>query len=97
MEILNLSEEAKAHLTDDDSDSFGIDHANWRAWQIFLMCGTQWRATFGGLQGLDYSSVWAVMQIHGTKHRRRLFRQIQLLEYGALAALSDRPLDEVIG
>lgn len=79
---------------------------NWRAFQLFEELRTQWRLApaMGALvfQGLDYPSVIALLDITVSRRSRRrtLFRQIRLLEAGALSVinhgpenLSDHPAD----
>ncbi|MFT5766735.1 MAG: hypothetical protein ACI9DH_000554 [Halioglobus sp.] len=40
--------------------------------------------------GLDYPSVLAVMSAMGIKKKKRVFRQIQLIEVGALSGINDK-------
>lgn len=67
---------------------------NWKAFEIFDACHTQWRLVvgMGGVvyQGLDYSSVTAVIQAFSVKDHRKIFNQIRALEAGALSVLNER-------
>ena len=40
--------------------------------------------------GLDYSAVMIVMDAFGVKKRKRVFRQVQLIEVGALSEINVR-------
>ena len=50
----------------------------------------------GGVQGLDYSAVRAVLEMRGVLDKGALFDDVRLMEFGALAALNGKPLDELI-
>lgn len=66
---------------------------NWQALQLFLSCATQWRyAPMGGVTGLDYSALLAVMDMHQIpkKKRKRRLKQVQWIERGALEKLNER-------
>lgn len=69
---------------------------NWQAFQLFQQLHTQWRLlpTMGALiyQGLEYSSVLALLDasVKERKRRAELFEQIRLLEAGALSVINDR-------
>lgn len=56
---------------------------------MFVACSTQWRIAVGisgaAPTGLDYAAVVAVMQALGVKKTKRVFRQVQLIEAGALS------------
>lgn len=54
-------------------------------------CETQWRAGMGGLTGLDYTAILAVIQFNepDRQRARELFDQLKLLERGALQAMAD--------
>ena len=41
-------------------------------------------------QGLNYPSVMAVITAFGIKKQKRVFKQVQLIEAGALSVLNDR-------
>lgn len=79
-----------------DPPSFIVHPDNWQAFCLFLDLSTQWRvsATVSGViyQGLDYSSVHALLsiQVDRRKKRRALFEQIRLIEIGALRVINDR-------
>ena len=68
--------------------TFEVWHANWPAWQLFQGLSTQWRvAPMGGLLGLDYTAVHAVLQIKQLPSR--LFDDLRHIEQGALAAIRE--------
>lgn len=57
-----------------------IDPANDEAIELWGLVSTQWRASFGGLLGLDYSAVARVAEIHGFDLDDRLFGKLQTME-----------------
>ena len=71
---------------------FTVWPENWKAFEIFAACATQWRETLivgprGAHlipQGLDYTGVEAVMRMLGVRNRKRIFTQIRDFERGAL-------------
>ena len=75
-----------------------VVHADcWPALEVFAACATQWRLKpMGGVQGLEYTSVQAVIQMRGVLDAGELFDDVRLIEMGALAAMNGKPLDELI-
>jgi hypothetical protein len=75
-------------------DVFYVHPENWRAFEVFEACHTQWRVSigFGGAvyQGLDYSAVVAVIQALGIKKARRVFNQVRVIEAGALSVINEQ-------
>jgi len=79
-----------------DSDRQETDLEIWpehvQAWHVFAGCGTQWRviAGMGGVvyQGLEYTSVEAVMRLHDVTDRARCMAAVQCLEIGARESLN---------
>lgn len=73
---------------------FYVHPDNWRAFKVFQSCHTQWRMLTAGTgliyQGLDYPSVLAVIHALAVKKPKRTFRQVQLIEIGALSEINDR-------
>ena len=89
-----LPPEAIAHLRPADCV---VWHRNWPALELFVSCATQWRLLpMGGLQGLDYAAVRAVMQMCAVQDQRAMFDDIRLLERGALCALQKRSLEDAL-
>jgi hypothetical protein len=69
----------------------------WPSVELFCACNTQWRIKpMGGVQGLDYSAVRAVLEMRGVLDKGALFDDVRLMEFGALAALNGKTLDELI-
>lgn len=74
-------------------DVFWVLEENWEALQLFLSCVTQWRyAPMGGVTGLDYAAVLAVMEMHqiARKNRKQRLSQLQWIERGALSVMNER-------
>lgn len=62
---------------------------NERALALFLACRTQWRAgPMGGVLGLDYPGVLAVMRIRREPRREQLFADLQVMETAAIDVLN---------
>lgn len=65
-----------------------------RVWDLWLDLHNQWRMLVGiggaCYQGLDHQSILSTMQILGVgaRKRRRLFRQLKIMEEAALAVLN---------
>jgi hypothetical protein len=76
--------------TDADED-FAVWPENVRTLQLFLACSTQWRyGATGGVIGLDYSGVEALLRLRGVRHRRRVFTDLQVMEMAALPLLNEQ-------
>lgn len=75
-------------------ETFIVHPDNWLAFLVFKACQTQWRVVVGMsgsiYQGLDYPSVLAVMDAWNVKKRKKVFRQITLIETGALSVIHDK-------
>jgi hypothetical protein len=73
--------------------TFTVHPDNWLAFMVFRACQTQWRMVVGMsgalYQGLDYPSVLAVLDAWKVKKRKKVFRQIVLIETGALSVIHD--------
>lgn len=74
---------------------FFVHDECWDAWELYMMCGTQWRvAPMGGRIGLDYSAVVALAQYQG--HPPDIMQQIRYIEMGALIAYGGKDLEAVL-
>lgn len=88
---------AEARLFLDDADDrpaeFGLWPCNQRAFALFMDLKTQWRhGPFGGIAGLEYTALPAVMDLRGIKRRQRsaLFDALRAMEQAALAVFHKR-------
>lgn len=61
-----------------------------QALSLFFFCQTQWTYHFGGVAGLDYAAVLAVIALHERKQQLLLLEEIQALETGALKAWAEK-------
>ncbi len=79
-----------------EDDDFAVMPENWQALEVFLSCQTQWKivAGMGGCfyQGLDYPALESVLNLRVSKRKKRakLFRQVQLIERGALEVINSK-------
>lgn len=70
----------------DEAEDIELLPELWPAWELFLDTWTQWRVLTGlsGVfyEGIDYSSLLAVMEIHGIKQdeRQPVLAQVRILE-----------------
>lgn len=65
---------------------------NLPAWQLFQRCGTQWRSSMAGREGLDYAGVQVVMGMAHIRprQRRQRFAELQVMESAALKAWAEQ-------
>lgn len=86
---------------DDDLKAFGftplrrsgvttveIEPANAAAVETFFLASTQWRMSFAGPVGLDYSAIHAVMGWSRVKDRGDCFIRVRAIEYAALGEMA---------
>jgi 3-keto-L-gulonate-6-phosphate decarboxylase len=58
---------------------------NWRAFELFVGCRTQWRVgPAGGVLGLDYQGVAAVFRMKRVKDQEAMLADLQVMEAAAL-------------
>lgn len=88
--FINLPDEFWEHgATPEGSTDFYVWPENWAAFVLFTELRTQWRfSPMGQPTGLDYAGVQAALAMRGAKRTTGIFRDIQLLECGALDARS---------
>ncbi len=55
---------------------------------MFLRCQTQWRVGLSGIIGLDYTSVVEMIKLYNIKDSVIMIEKIQIIESGALKAMS---------
>ena len=53
---------------------------NWESFNLFMQCATQWRVGPGGIIGLDYVAVQAVMGWNRLHDEAACFRDLQVME-----------------
>ena len=76
---------------DPEDEDFAVYPENWKAVQLFLKLGTQWRVgPMGGFFGLDYSAVDSVMNLCRVRKKRKVFEQIRIMEVAALSILNKK-------
>jgi hypothetical protein len=90
--LLNADQRPPPRPAPPPEKHYYVHPKNWQAYQVFRHCFSQWRvvAGMGGIayQGLDYPSVWTVIKAQRCKRPHRIFRQIQLIEAGALSKIN---------
>ena len=58
--------------------------------ELFLIVQTQWRTSFGGFVGLDYTAVFQTMRICGIKFNRDGIVDLQIMELAALSVVNSK-------
>jgi len=77
-----------AFIDDIRPQEFYLWHDHAVAFDVFLMCQTQWNMVQGiGITGLNYVAVCSVMDAVGIKDRDKVLRDIRLIESGALKTI----------
>jgi hypothetical protein len=69
---------------------FEVWEENWETVIMFCRMQTQWNASFGGVTGLNYSSLDYLCRLYSVKDPVSLFEGIQVMEVTALASLNKR-------
>lgn len=67
---------------------FEVWEENWETVRIFIKMQTQWNTSFGGVTGLNYSSLEYLCRLYSVKDPVSLFEGIQVMEVTALASLN---------
>jgi hypothetical protein len=70
----------------DELHIFHLWPENMLAWEVFLACGSQWRVSMDGREGLDYPGVEIVLQAFHLRPRRRqeVRRHLRVMEFACL-------------
>lgn len=64
------------------------EHAE--AVDLFLRCMTQWRATSGGVIGLDYGVVLSMASLYGISDTAKAMEDLQVMELHAVEIINKR-------
>lgn len=56
----------------------------------FLRCQTQWRTSSGGVVGLDYNVVLAMLALYDVPDRAAVLEDVQVMEYQAIEIMNER-------
>lgn len=87
-----MSPELREHwLGEPDHGGYEVWHDNWRAFDLFCFCATQWQFSESGVRlGLNYTAVQAVLHMHRIPPRQHagLMADIRLIELGAIDELA---------
>lgn len=91
----NLLEAAEAFGVIIDADS--VKSKDCEVWQenaeavkIFLYCSTQWRVGPERPYGLDYNTVFSMMDLYNVKDKQSVMEGVQIMEHKALALFSQK-------
>jgi hypothetical protein len=67
---------------------FQVLPENWDAIDLFLRCQTQWNTSVGGVTGLNYASVLAIIDMYKYADPVSVFEDLQVLEITAMSLLN---------
>jgi hypothetical protein len=67
---------------------FEVWAENWPVVELFLLVQTQWRTSVGGITGLDYSAVCAVINMCSYSEPRSVLEDLQIMEVAAMAEMN---------
>ena len=68
-----------------------------RVWQMWLLCQTQMRYSFGGCAGLDYTACKVVFDIAGEEFDRYMLDAFGILERDLLEEMAKEAADGAAG
>jgi hypothetical protein len=71
------------------NDDFEVWSENWPFIEMFLRLQTQWRTSFGGLVGLDYSAARWLFELYSVEDRKEMLEALQVMEHTILSAKSE--------
>ena len=61
---------------------------NWEIVEMFLRVQTLWNMSFGGITGLNYASVLAIMDMYKYDDPVAVFEGLQIMEVAAMEAIN---------
>jgi hypothetical protein len=56
--------------------------------ELFMRVSTQWRTSVGGITGLDYSAVIAVINMYAYPEPRSVLEDLQVMEVAAMVEMN---------
>jgi hypothetical protein len=71
-----------------EPQEFEILPENEEVVKLFLRVQTQWRTSFGGFIGLDYTPVFETMRLYDITDKRGVLEDLQVMEQAALSVLN---------
>lgn len=88
---LNAPDEAIAELEQMQKiEDFEVWPENWPMIEIFLRLQTQWRTSFGGFVGLDYTAAKWIFDVYEVKDHKETLDALMIIERAVLNAISER-------
>lgn len=71
-------------------EDFEVWPENWSAVEMFLRLETQWRVSFNGALGLDYTAAKWMFDLYAPPDAKDVFEALQVMERTALPLLNER-------
>ena len=72
------------------SKTFEVWEENWDIVMMFLRMTTQWNTSYGGVTGLNYSSLEWLCKLYAAKEPVAIFEGVQVMGLTALSALNSK-------
>ena len=67
---------------------FEVWEENWPSVELFLRVQTQWNTSVGGITGLNYAGVLAIMELYKYDDSIAVFEGLQIMEIKAMSLLN---------
>jgi hypothetical protein len=93
MDVLGFSAQTQSEVAEhldnavDEAADFEVMPDAWPAVRTFLMFQTQWRHSFNGITGLDYTPLIPYLQKKFRKDWERELQYVQIIEFSALTTI----------
>lgn len=79
---------ATAALPEKEAPSFDVFPENWDAVRCFCACSTQWRQSFSGITGIDYTVLFKIIEIYSIDDTVNTFEDVRIMEAAVLQETS---------
>lgn len=96
MEVLQVPDEIRAEIEAGEAARADLHKEecivladNWPAIEVFLKFQTQWRFSYTGISGLDYTPLLDYLQRKFRKNWELMFDDVQAIERGALITYNE--------
>lgn len=90
LRAFNAPEDVVQELVDlQKNEDFEVWPANWPFVEMFLRLQTQWRTSFSGLVGLDYTAVRWLFELYSVEKPQEMLEALQVMEVVILTAKNE--------
>lgn len=70
-------------------EDFEVWPENWPFVEMFLRLQTQWRTSFGGFVGLDYTAARWLFELYSVEDQPEMLEALQVMEHTILSAKAE--------